>query len=256
MSGGSYYNKMPKGQVRDKKSLTRGFTLIELAIVLIIIGLVAGGVLVGRELVHAAELRKVITEVDAIRVATATFRGKYGNLPGDIPDASKFFAGASNGDGNGIVGVTAGSLYEGNFFWDHLSRANLLQQHSSSLSDSVSYFIGYFTFYSENAICLIGTVANDVANYYLNNDIVVQMVQTTSQGAMNGPDAKYIDSKVDDGLPSTGRMKATTGLLDCSSDSMGSCYGSQNYPTTCLAASGNAYGASTEKNCLLTFKLF
>ncbi len=67
----------------------RGFTLIELSIVLVIIGLIVGGVLVGQDLIHAAALRAVISEKDRFSAAIYTFQGKYGYLPGDFPNASR-----------------------------------------------------------------------------------------------------------------------------------------------------------------------
>jgi len=68
-----------------------GFTLIELSIVLVIIGLLAAGTLVGRDLIRAAELRAVISEVDKFKSAVNTFRSKYGCIPGDCPNATDFW---------------------------------------------------------------------------------------------------------------------------------------------------------------------
>jgi prepilin-type N-terminal cleavage/methylation domain-containing protein len=87
-----------------------GFTLIELSIVLVIIGLIVGGVLVGQDLISAAGIRGQIKQIENYNSAVNTFRGKYGYLPGDIPDptATQFgFAGRGTapgeGDGNGVI---------------------------------------------------------------------------------------------------------------------------------------------------------
>ena len=61
-----------------------GFTLVELSIVLVIIGLIAGGVLVGRDLIEAAAIRQQITQVERFKTAVQTFRTKYNGLPGDL----------------------------------------------------------------------------------------------------------------------------------------------------------------------------
>ena len=67
-----------------------GFTLIELSIVLVIIGLIIGGVLVGRDLIHAAEIRKTIKQTEQFDAAINTFRNKYNCLPGDCTKPAEF----------------------------------------------------------------------------------------------------------------------------------------------------------------------
>ena len=75
-----------------KSALTAGFTLIELSVVLVIIGLIVGSVLVGQSLISAAGVRATIAQIEKYNTAANTFREKYGYLPGDIkdPDASSF----------------------------------------------------------------------------------------------------------------------------------------------------------------------
>src|SRR5436305_84684 len=89
-----------------------GFTLIELAIVLVIIGLVVGGVLVGRDLIATSQLRATMTQVEKYNTAVKTFRTKYNALPGDMKaaDAANFglfqlaeSPAFSKGDGNGLI---------------------------------------------------------------------------------------------------------------------------------------------------------
>ena len=68
-----------------------GFSLLELSIVLVILGLLAGGVLSGKSLIRAAELRTIGTERDRFRTAMYAFRDKYFMLPGDISNATSFW---------------------------------------------------------------------------------------------------------------------------------------------------------------------
>ena len=121
-----------------------GFTLIELAIVLVIIGLIVGGILVGQSLISAAGVRAQITQIEKYNAAVNTFRGKYGYLPGDIPNpyASQFgFAtrGTLPGEGNGngviqgnllVIAGTSGGFSplsgEQAMFWVDLSAARLI----------------------------------------------------------------------------------------------------------------------------------
>jgi prepilin-type N-terminal cleavage/methylation domain-containing protein len=87
-----------------------GFTLIELSIVLVIIGLIVGGVLVGQDLIRAAAVRAQITQIERYNTAANTFRGKYGYLPGDIPnpDATNFglqSCGITRDEGDGTITI-------------------------------------------------------------------------------------------------------------------------------------------------------
>ena len=91
----------------------KGFTLIELSIVLVVIGLIIGGILVGQDLIQAAETRSQITQIEKYNAAVNTFRLKYNCLPGDCLNVTAFgfpprgqYAG--EGDGDGILeGVAA-----------------------------------------------------------------------------------------------------------------------------------------------------
>lgn len=134
----------------------KGFTLVELAIVMTIIGLLIGGILKGQEMIANARVTATIAQVKAIEAATTTFRDAYNAFPGDIPQASQRVPGCTaacdDSDpaelGNGIVGVRTyggtaiGQLFNGAtqaadldataeesetvLFWAELSASNLL----------------------------------------------------------------------------------------------------------------------------------
>jgi prepilin-type N-terminal cleavage/methylation domain-containing protein len=82
-----------------------GFTLLELSIVLAIIGLLAGSVIAGKELMKAAQIRQQITQLQNYQTAFMTFKTKYGCYAGDCPNGDQLFGldPADNGDGNGLV---------------------------------------------------------------------------------------------------------------------------------------------------------
>ena len=72
-----------------------GFSLVELSIVLVILGLLVGGVLTGQSLIRAAELRSVSTEYSRYVASVHTFRDKYFALPGDMTNATQFWGTAA-----------------------------------------------------------------------------------------------------------------------------------------------------------------
>lgn len=90
------------------KKYNKAFTLVELAIVIVIIGLIVAGVLAGQGLVQQAQLRSIISEQDQIKVALQNFRLIYDAEPGDFDDAYTYWnCGASeeecNGNGDGLI---------------------------------------------------------------------------------------------------------------------------------------------------------
>jgi prepilin-type N-terminal cleavage/methylation domain-containing protein len=110
----------------------QGFTLIEIAIVLVIIGLLLGGILKGQELITSARVRNLISQQDGIKAAFFGFQDRYRALPGDYTQASTNVNGVTlNGNGNGQIQVTAtpvnsSAVSEHILVWDHLSHAGFI----------------------------------------------------------------------------------------------------------------------------------
>ncbi len=80
-----------------------GFTLIEMSLVLVIIGLIVGGIFVGRDLIEIGQTRKVMSQMENIQSAVSTFRLKYNCIPGDCANAANFGLGTS-GNGDYFIG--------------------------------------------------------------------------------------------------------------------------------------------------------
>ena len=107
-------------QMNKQLNSQKGFTLIEIAIVLVIIGLLLGGVLKGQELINTARVRALNNSVDGITAAWFSFQDRYRAFPGDYTQAStNILATLTDGDGNGRVLTTA----ERGQLWAHLEAA-------------------------------------------------------------------------------------------------------------------------------------
>ncbi len=90
--------------LRKKMTDNSGFTLVEIAIVMVIIGLLIGGVLKGQEMIKNAKIKRVVKTSDEMRAAVFTYQDRFGYLPGDDPDAiTHTGAAVTNGNGNGQI---------------------------------------------------------------------------------------------------------------------------------------------------------
>lgn len=112
------------------KKYQQGFTLIEIAIVLVIIGLLLGGVLKGQELITGARVRNLIQQQDGVKAAYFGFLDRFRALPGDYANATTTITGistvacnAGNGDGDGQIEAANN---ENTLSWEHLSKAGFI----------------------------------------------------------------------------------------------------------------------------------
>lgn len=113
--------------------MNRAFSLVELSIVLVILGLLVGGVLAGQSLIRASELRSVSADFGRIATATNSFKDKYFQYPGDFDRATSFWPAngacpststtttTCNGNNNRVI-----EGEEGPRFFQHLARAGML----------------------------------------------------------------------------------------------------------------------------------
>lgn len=107
-----------------------GFTLIESAIVLVIVGLLLGGVLQGNALLQSARIHNQIAFQDGVKGAFLAFQDRYRALPGDYSTATRCIDGVTiDGDGNGrIEHRNWAGTHEDTAVWDHLSHAGFTAQ--------------------------------------------------------------------------------------------------------------------------------
>lgn len=101
---------------KNGKVASGGFSLVELSVVLIILGLLVGGILAGRNLIHAAEINGTMADMERYVTAYQTFRMKYGCIPGDCHNAEDYFPSVNppieNGDGSGLINCESGGSPE------------------------------------------------------------------------------------------------------------------------------------------------
>ena len=184
-----------------------GFTLVEIAIVLVIIGLLLGGVLKGQELIESAKVKNIGQDFRAISIAVLTYQDKYRALPGDDPKAASRWNGAcvasggtSSALGNGLIegswsDVAAnGSGSEAACAWDHLRRANLLTGDATSGAAPSNADGGRFGITSDPTKAAVAGVGGTLI---------------VCAGNIRGRHVIPLDAMLDDGDPATGAMRAT-----------------------------------------------
>jgi len=220
-----------------KRLQQKGFTLVELAIVLTIVGLLIGGILKGQQLIANAQVTAQIAQLKGVEAALITFNDSYQSLPGDMLLASTRLPATGcgggvcpNGNGDGQMGTPsaagpvvtvagAAPVGENLGFWEHLSAANLLAGISGVLPNFGSGLPnGKFTG--------SGLVATTITNAPYGGGIWVTVATANNAGALgNGlaaggglmtpNQAAQIDRKMDDGQSQSGSLVAGGDAGDC-----------------------------------------
>ncbi|MBI1989387.1 MAG: prepilin-type N-terminal cleavage/methylation domain-containing protein [Betaproteobacteria bacterium] len=186
-----------------------GFTLIEIAIVLVIIGLLLGGVLKGQELIQSARVRNLASMQDGVKAAFFGFQDRFRALPGDYTLGTTNITGATaNGNGNGQIETTGtcGTIpgcqaYEHIITWEHLSRAGFINgTYTAAATDAAATTpLNAYNMYLRFVYDTVYGVATPAARHNLKTGPGIPVAVIAE-----------LDRKVDDGLPGTGSFQYST----------------------------------------------
>jgi len=216
--------------IEMKRRSEAGFTLVELAIVMVIIGLLIGGILKGQELIANSEVTATIAQVKGVDAGISGFKDKYGVLPGDMTNPNTRLSAACNvaapcntaGTGDGRIGanesvqtaVVANS--ENHTAFLHLAAASFIQ--GVEVQGAPVYGQGVPTARVGGGLRIgfsaAGTAGGLIAarpGHYvaLSNALAANPVANDANGAVTGSKAANIDRKLDDGIGNTGSVQGT-----------------------------------------------
>jgi prepilin-type N-terminal cleavage/methylation domain-containing protein len=251
---------------QPRKNQDKGFTLVELSIVLVIIGLIVGGVVGGQSLIKTARHNKVVTEIAQYGTALRTFDLQYDAKPGDFAEAFDYWGTdcaatdvLCNGNGDNEIGNIVNYIpqLEGVRAWQHLALAGLLPgSYNGRLSLSSGQIAASESELRNNLPSSATGGVYNIGSFTTGKDTWLHLSGPHDVGSSNfihggklfSPvDAYKIDKKIDDGVSNTGKIVALIAH-----------YGGSTYALPCYDTSNNnKYYISGEydqyRGCTLAF---
>ncbi len=206
--------------IKPEESRIRAFTLVEMSIVLIIIGLIVAGIAKGQSMIHSAKVMSVVSFIEQKKVAIRTFEMKYDALPGDMNNAWDYWGTncaanywSCNGDGDFKIERSA----ESHQVWKHLYLAGLIDENLTGVTGSQESEPGINI--PESEIEGVGISLYQLLTYGITepkNRFLLGRVHPTSSNINIGAaflpaDAHSIDKKMDDGVPTSGKVQGGIG---------------------------------------------
>lgn len=234
----------------------RGFTLVELGVALMVIGLLLGGLLAGREMLVNVRVSQSVKQIEGVRAALISFREQYSALPGDMVGAGTRLQGcsgncATNGDDSGTIGTT-GDLRgtyglandgENSNAWRHLRASGFLSY--TPVTAATATVIAkspmpegglYFAYADAAASGNYPPVTGHYLIMQLVTGAVTSATPSTGDPALPPFVARMLDGKLDDAAPYSGNVLSSTSGTSC--------------------IDGTAYVSSRDRNaCNLSFRI-
>lgn len=241
--------------MRNHRLSRQGFTLVELSIVLVIIGLLIGGILVGQSLIDSVKSSRLLQTMKQVEVFSSVYKQRFRKLPGDDNAAQQKFGaskcgGGCNGNGDGVIlGSSGTTTFEGVRFWHHLKLSGILEGSGIDIIaptsllgtwDGNAYLaakyipefkdieknlsiigLGNPSVYSGLASCAEAMIIGK-ATY--TSSTPGGMINGYHPNALNSKYVKYLDNKIDDYNPYTGKIMADN-------VSVSGCLGASGYRT-------------------------
>lgn len=191
------------------KSNQSGFTLVEIAIVLVIIGLLLGGVLKGQEMIENGKIKNGINDMNGVTAAYNSYIDRFKRLPGDDgPLATLQARGGSwanitaGGNNNGVIAITQANTFaaggEAVAFWQALKAAGFISGNPADIG------VAALPRNAFNGLTAVGTGVTPTAG---------AAVLSICLSQVPGKAARAIDTQFDDGVPNRGNVLATLGVV-------------------------------------------
>ena len=210
---------------------SRGFSLMELSIVLIILGLLVVTITGSTTVINNAKLNRLISETESFKKHLGVFIAQFDSYPGDFKEAYNFFGVAAgcnnsnvnvdndgcNGNGNNIIDWEKESYR----VHQHLYLANIIPDFYDGVTDLATSIFNE-NLYHPPYPC-------STAGY---SDMGINCHQLGSKSDMNGAgltprELRKIDIKIDDTIPTSGNVRLKNIVDVVTSDSCGDATGYQ-----------------------------
>lgn len=174
----------------NKQSLP-GFTLIELSIVMIIVGIIMAGVFKGQDLIESARLQSTLSEMNRIKMTALQYREQFGAWPGNDKNATtRFGDGAPSGNGKGLI-----LAEEAKNVWKHLSAAQFLDNEEAPSAKAGGFF----------------SIMGNPTETQKGNWIILSGEEGTLKPALTPKQAMTLKSKMDEADPIKGKLQVING---------------------------------------------